>query len=54
MSGHPLIDRAGLDALIAALADRGYRVLGPTNRNRAIVYDEIAGVADLPEGWTDS
>jgi len=43
----------GLQALIGALAGRGYTVLGPTVRDGAIVYDEIAGVADLPAGWTD-
>jgi ferredoxin len=48
-----VIDRAGLDALLAELADRGHTVIGPTVRDRAIVYEEIASTADLPEGWTD-
>ncbi len=43
----------GLTELIAALQRRGYRVLGPTVCDRAIVYDEIASAADLPSGWTD-
>ncbi len=43
----------GLQALIGALDARGYKVLGPTVRDGAIVYDEIEGVADLPAGWTD-
>jgi ferredoxin len=47
------IDVDGLQALISALATRGYKVLGPTVRDDAIVYDEIEGVADLPSGWTD-
>jgi len=47
------IDRAGLDELIAALARRGHEVIGPTVRDGAIVYDEIASCADLPAGWTD-
>ena len=47
------IDVDGLQALIAALNARGYKVLGPTVRDGAIVYDEIEGVADLPAGWTD-
>ena len=34
---------SGLDALIGALAARGYKVLGPTVRDGAIVYDEIGG-----------
>lgn len=48
------IDRNELDALIATLAERGYRVLGPRVRDGAIVYDEIARSAELPEGWTDA
>ena len=52
-AGRVVLDREGLDALIAALAERGYRVVGPTVRDRAIIYDDIAGVADLPSGWTD-
>jgi sulfhydrogenase subunit beta (sulfur reductase) len=43
----------GVAALVVALRRRGYCVLGPTVRDQAIVYDEIAGVADLPRGWTD-
>ncbi|MEX2557738.1 MAG: 4Fe-4S dicluster domain-containing protein [Actinomycetota bacterium] len=48
-----VIDRPGLDALIAALRDRGYTVVGPTLREEAIVYDEVRSIADLPAGWTD-
>ncbi len=48
-----VLDRDGVQGMIAALAARGHRVLGPTVRDGAIVYDDIAGVADLPEGWTD-
>ena len=43
----------GLEALIGALAAQGFKVLGPTVRDGAIIYDEIAGAADLPAGWTD-
>ena len=42
-----------LQALIQALARRGYRVVGPTLRDQAIVFDDIEGIADLPAGWTD-
>ena len=42
-----------LQILIEALADRGYRVMGPTVRDGAIVYDDIGRLADLPVGWTD-
>jgi sulfhydrogenase subunit beta (sulfur reductase) len=48
-----LFDRAKLDQLLTALARRGFKVIGPTVRDRAIVYDEIASTDDLPEGWTD-
>src|SRR5208337_1083322 len=48
-----IIERDGLQALIAVLADRGFQVLGPTVRDGAIVYDEIAHVDELPRGWTD-
>jgi ferredoxin len=47
------LSRDGVQALIEALAARGYQVLGPTVRDGAIVYDNVAGVADLPDGWTD-
>lgn len=43
----------GLQALLDALKARGYRTIGPTIRDRAIVYDEIAKVAELPVGWSD-
>lgn len=43
----------GLQALIDALLRRGYRVVGPTIRDQAIVYDDLASVSDLPRGWSD-
>jgi len=48
-----VIDVAGLDALIRALADDGREVLGPVRRDGAIVYDTIGGADDLPRGWID-
>ena len=50
---HVVIDKAGLDALVAALRSDGYRVLGPTIRDGAVVHDDIASVDDLPAGWTE-
>ena len=47
------LDVAGLDALLAELARRGYQVVGPRVRDGAIVYDRIASTADLPRGVTD-
>ncbi|MCB2060055.1 MAG: 4Fe-4S dicluster domain-containing protein [Novosphingobium sp.] len=43
----------GLHSLIGKLRDEAYRVVGPTMRDDAIVYDDIAGLDDLPKGWTD-
>jgi ferredoxin len=43
----------GLDALVAGLAERGYRVVGPVVRDGAIVYEDIAAAAALPAGWTE-
>ena len=48
------IDRSGLERLLSLLAEQQYRVVGPTVRDGAIVYDDIATVADLPEGWKDA
>jgi len=48
-----VIERSDFDALFGALTNHGYTIVGPTVRDRAIVYDEIRGTADLPVGWTD-
>jgi sulfhydrogenase subunit beta (sulfur reductase) len=52
--GRAVIEPEGLDALVDALQERGYLVLGPTVRDGAIVYAELEGASDLPVGWTDS
>jgi ferredoxin len=48
-----LLERERFDDLLQALVARGYRLLGPTVRQGAIVYDELTSAADLPEGWSD-
>jgi sulfhydrogenase subunit beta (sulfur reductase) len=48
-----LLSESGLQALLSLLGDRGYRVIGPTVRDQAIVYDDIASLKELPKGWTD-
>jgi ferredoxin len=48
-----VIAPGALDRLVCALSERGFRVLGPTIRDGAIVYDELESAADLPIGWTD-
>ncbi|MCB0158299.1 MAG: 4Fe-4S dicluster domain-containing protein [Caldilineaceae bacterium] len=48
-----VITRAAFPQLIAALQRRGYRTIGPTVQNDAIVYAEIHRADELPIGWTD-
>jgi ferredoxin len=48
-----VIPPEGLDLLIEALRKRGYRVVGPTVSNDAIVYDELESADELPVGVTD-
>ncbi|NIO41480.1 MAG: sulfite reductase subunit A, partial [Burkholderiales bacterium] len=48
-----LISVDGLQNLLDALKDEGFRLVGPTIREQAIVYDDIASVDDLPRGWGD-
>jgi sulfhydrogenase subunit beta (sulfur reductase) len=49
-----IIDRSGLDRLIAGLAEKGYRTSGPAVREGAIALTEIRSSGDLPEGWHDT
>ncbi|HEY6570180.1 MAG TPA: hypothetical protein VIZ22_07825, partial [Candidatus Limnocylindrales bacterium] len=44
--------RADLGRLFDLLHADGHRIIGPTVRQGAIVYAEIATPADLPTGWT--
>ena len=48
-----ILERERFDELLQELKDRGYRLLGPTARDGAIIYDELDSSADLPEGLTD-
>jgi len=48
--GTAVIRRAGLGALIDALKDRGYTVIGPTVRDDAIVLAELGSADELPFG----
>ena len=47
------LPHGGLERLLNLLRADGRTVIGPTVIDGAIVYDEIADVADLPAGWTD-
>lgn len=48
-----VVERVHFQRLFEVLHQKGYRTIGPTLRDGAIVYDEIEGVSDLPVGWTD-
>lgn len=48
-----ILAKGDLDTLLVALRDRGYRIVGPTVRDGAIVHGELDSAADLPAGWTD-
>jgi ferredoxin len=48
-----LIERLALDQLLDALRRRGFKPIGPTVRQGAIVNEELDSAADLPVGWTD-
>ena len=42
-----------IGVLLDALRTRGYRILGPTVVDEAIVYAELESADELPIGWTD-
>lgn len=48
-----VIEPAGIQAIIEVLAGDGFRVVGPTLRDGAVVYDDVDAASDLPIGWTD-
>jgi len=51
-AGGPLLmEAAALAPLHAALRGAGYRVIGPTVRDGAIVLSELGSADDLPFGW---
>ncbi len=47
------LERENFWQLLDVLKKHGYQLVGPTVRDGAIVYDELNGVEDLPEGWGD-
>ncbi|WP_233211337.1 4Fe-4S dicluster domain-containing protein [Mycobacterium sp. shizuoka-1] len=46
-----VLDGTGLHCLVDELRSRGYRVVGPTLRDNAIVLAELDSADDLPHGW---
>jgi ferredoxin len=47
------LDKAALQSLIDRLKQAGYRIIGPTVFQAAVIYADIASAADLPVGYTD-
>jgi sulfhydrogenase subunit beta (sulfur reductase) len=47
------ISRDAFGELLRLLRGDGYQLVGPVVRDNAIVYAEIAGIEDLPTGWTE-
>lgn len=48
---HVVVDVEGLEELVAVLRADGYRVIGPTVRDGAIVLAELRSATQLPFGW---
>lgn len=47
------LDIERLDELLDVLRDQGYRPVGPTVREGAIVWDELESADELPVGWRE-
>jgi len=48
-----VVSAAGMDSMIRRLRAQGRMVIGPTVRDGVITHDQIVGVSDLPQGWTE-
>ncbi|MFH1862177.1 MAG: 4Fe-4S dicluster domain-containing protein [bacterium] len=48
-----VLKRIEFQQFLDILTARGYRILGPTMRDSAIILDEIRRVEELPIGWQD-
>lgn len=49
-----VLEPSALGGMIAALADRGFHVIGPTVRDGAVILDHITSADDLPRGVSES
>ncbi len=47
------LPRASLQALLDTLHGKGYRIVGPTVRDGAVVWDTVRRAEELPRGWRD-
>lgn len=48
-----VVDRNAIDGIISLLKSEGFITVGPTLRDKTIIYDEIENTSELPIGWTD-
>jgi ferredoxin len=48
-----VVQREDLQQLLNVLNSEGYRTVGPTLRDHAVVYAEVSTVDELPIGWTE-
>lgn len=48
-----LLPRESFHCLLETLRRRGYRILGPTVKDGAVVWGTITTINDLPVGWQD-
>ncbi len=53
VGGRYVLDRSDFPTFLSGLWSAGYRVVGPTLGDGAIVYGDVRQEADLPLGWTD-
>ncbi|KFE67062.1 4Fe-4S dicluster domain-containing protein [Hyalangium minutum] len=51
--GHARLSLEQFEALLMALRNEGWQLVGPTVRDEALVHEGISGVKDLPRGWTE-
>ncbi len=49
-----VLEHQYLQQFLDVLSSQGYRLIGPTARDGAVVYDEISSVNDFPAGMTDT
>ncbi|MBI5668589.1 MAG: 4Fe-4S dicluster domain-containing protein [Chloroflexi bacterium] len=49
-----VLEQQHFQALLDALRARGYRLIGPTVQDDAVVYDDVESVDDFPTGWMDT
>lgn len=48
-----VMERPAFPEFLSSIRAAGYRVVGPTVRDGAIVYGDVSEESDLPIGWTD-